>query len=179
MKGFSRKDPLFSLCGLNCGLCSMRLLGHCGGCGFGNQSCPLARCAMAHPGVEYCFQCSEYPCERYKNIADHDIFITRQHQLEDLAKAQRIGLEHYRAEQEKKAALLKRLLAEYNDGRRKTLFCLAVNLLELDELTAMIEEADAETETLPIKEKAAYLAALFQKCADQKGIVLKLRKADS
>lgn len=29
MKGFDRKDLLFSLCGLNCGLCSMRLGGYC------------------------------------------------------------------------------------------------------------------------------------------------------
>ena len=30
MKGFIRKNQLFSLCGLNCGLCPMLLGGHCG-----------------------------------------------------------------------------------------------------------------------------------------------------
>ncbi len=54
MKGFVRKDPYLSLCGLNCKLCSMELGGHCGGCGFGNQSCAIARCGMEHSGVEYC-----------------------------------------------------------------------------------------------------------------------------
>ena len=41
MKGFERKNQLFSLCGLNCGLCPMRLGNYCGGCGNGNQSCEL------------------------------------------------------------------------------------------------------------------------------------------
>ena len=35
MKGFIRSDRLFSLCGLNCGLCTMRLGGCCPGCGGG------------------------------------------------------------------------------------------------------------------------------------------------
>ena len=33
MKGFEREDLLFSLCGLNCGLCPMKLDGYCPGCG--------------------------------------------------------------------------------------------------------------------------------------------------
>ena len=53
MKGFVRKDQRLSLCGLNCGLCPMRLGGHCGGCGAGNQSCKIARCSLEHGGVTY------------------------------------------------------------------------------------------------------------------------------
>ena len=47
MKDFLRQEPLFSLCGLNCGLCTMHLGGHCPGCGggAGNQSCSLAHTA--------------------------------------------------------------------------------------------------------------------------------------
>ena len=43
MKGFERKNQLFSLCGLNCGLCPMLLGNYCGGCGNGNQSCRIAK----------------------------------------------------------------------------------------------------------------------------------------
>ena len=41
MKGFARAETRFSLCGLNCALCSMQLGGYCPGCGggAGNQSC--------------------------------------------------------------------------------------------------------------------------------------------
>ena len=35
MKGFTRREPLFSLCGLKCGLCRMHLGGYCPGCGGG------------------------------------------------------------------------------------------------------------------------------------------------
>lgn len=56
MKGFERKDQLVSLCGLNCGLCTMHLGGYCPGCGggAGNQGCAIARCSLEHGGVEYC-----------------------------------------------------------------------------------------------------------------------------
>ena len=33
MKGFTRNETRFSLCGLNCVLCSMHLGGYCPGCG--------------------------------------------------------------------------------------------------------------------------------------------------
>lgn len=88
MKGFQRKDRWLSLCGLNCGLCPMQAAGHCGGCGNGNQSCPIA------------------PVQR------------------------------------EKAELLEKLLAQYNDGRRKTFCFLAVNLLELPELRAAMARAE-------------------------------------
>lgn len=176
MKQFTRSNPLFSLCGLNCGLCSMRLGGHCGGCGFGNQTCPLARCSIEHGAIEYCFQCGEFPCEKYGRIDAYDSFITHQRRKSDLLKAQQIGIENYAAEQAEKTKLLNDLLKRYNDGRKKTLFCLAVNLLELDELTEIVEQADAETQGMPIKEKAAFISSLLQQCASKRGIVLKLKR---
>ena len=176
MKGFVRKDPYLSLCGLNCKLCSMELGGHCGGCGFGNQSCAIARCGMEHGGVEYCVQCPEYPCGRYESMAAYDCFITSVHRTRDLEKLRRMGSEGYDAEQMEKRSILDCLLAGYNDGRKKTLFCLAVNLLELDDLRRILEKADRETGQLSPKEKAAYAADLLQEYAVRSGIVLKLRK---
>ena len=53
MKGFTREETRFSLCGLNCCLCSMYLGGYCPGCGggAGNQSCAFARCSLQHGGI--------------------------------------------------------------------------------------------------------------------------------
>ena len=111
MKGFARNDLLFSLCGLNCGLCSMHLDSYCPGCGGGegNQSCKIARC---------------------------------------------------------------------NDGRKKPFFCLTVNLLELADLKKVLEQiiGNGEIQDLPLKEKVAHVSKLFQDMADQRQIVLKLRK---
>ena len=63
MKGFERKNQLFSLCGLNCGLCPMFLGKHCGGCGNGNQSCGIAKCIEAFSkerNDEYVGRAEEY-----------------------------------------------------------------------------------------------------------------------
>ena len=142
MKDFIRNNPYFSLCGLNCKLCSMHFSGRCGGCGFGNQSCPIARCSLEHGKPDYCFQCPEYPCGRYEHIDEADSFITHMNQKTDLEKLRKIGEEAYNKEQVEKRRILDRLLAEYNDGRKKTLFCLAVNLLPLEDLRTVFEARD-------------------------------------
>ena len=131
---------------------------HCPGCGGGegNQSCKIARCSMEHGGVEYCFQCGKY-CGRYEHIEDYDSFITARRRKNDLAKARQIGIDAYNAEQAEKVKILNILLSGYNDGRKKTLFCVAVNLLELQELRNVIErlESNSEMRTRTLKEKSA------------------------
>ena len=170
MKDFKRNNPYFSLCGLNCKLCPMHLSGHCGGCGFGNQSCPIARCSLEHGSPEYCFQCPEYPCEKYANIDRFDSFITHRNQKADLEKMQRIGEEGYNAEQTEKRQILDRLIAEYNDGRKKTLFCLAVNLLRLEDLRTVFEESNLE---IPVKDRARQME---KRLKERSFVELKLRK---
>lgn len=180
MKGFNRQNLLFSLCGLNCGLCPMFLNKNCPGCGGGegNQSCKIAKCSMEHDGVQYCFQCSEYPCEKYDHIDDFDSFITRRSRRADMEKARRFGIEAYNVEQTEKAKILDILLSGFNDGRKKTLFCAAVNLLELQELQTVLSEIERQSdmETLTLKEKSAFVAGLLQDTAATKNIDLKLRK---
>ena len=79
MKEQTRAEPRFSLCGLNCGLCPMYHISeteHCTGCGgAGRPSCAVQRCAREHGGVEYCFQCTEYPCARYTRAEPYDSFV--------------------------------------------------------------------------------------------------------
>lgn len=180
MKDFTRLDLLFSLCGLNCGLCTMRLNGYCPGCGGGegNQSCKIARCSMQHGKPEYCNQCEEFSCEKYEKMDEFDSFITHQNRKRDLKKQQEIGAEAYRAEQEEKIHILEWLLANCNDGRKKTFFCLAVNLLELEDVRKVMEQirTDEMFGGLSLKEKAGYAAGRFQKVAGERGILLKLRK---
>lgn len=178
MKGFTRSDQLLSLCGLNCGLCTMRLGGYCPGCGGGegNQSCAVARCSLDHGGVEYCFQCGEFPCARYEREDVYDSFITHRNRLRDLERARRDGVEAYRAEQRERCAFLGTLLERCNDGRRKTLFSLAANLLELEDLREILERLAGEVSGLPIKERAGRAAALCKEAAARRGLELRLRK---
>lgn len=178
MKGFKRENQLLSLCGLNCGLCPMHLGGHCGGCGHGNQSCKIARCSLTQGQIEYCYECVHYPCENYSEIEKQDSFITHRRQKADLERAQRIGTGAYNREQEEKIQLLHHLLSTCNDGRRKSFFCVAVNLLELSDIREAVEKAekDGTFSLLPIKERCAYMTDVFQKIACRKNISLKLNK---
>lgn len=178
MKNFQRNNLFFSLCGLNCGLCPMNLNQYCPGCGGGegNQSCSIAKCSLQHGNVDYCFQCENYPCEKYDNIDEFDSFITHQHQKQDMKKFKELGAELYLAEQQKKKVLLNHLLNTYNDGRKKTLFCVAVNLLGLNDLERIISKLDENTLNLTLKEKSAHAANLLQEAAKKKTITLKLRK---
>lgn len=147
----------------------------CGG-GEGNQSCSIAKCSLQHGNIEYCFQCEHYPCVKYDGIDEFDSFITHQHQKQDMEKFKELGIELYSAEQRRKKVLLNHLLNIYNDGRRKTLFCLAVNLLETEDLENTISELDETTSSLTLKEKSARAASLLQDAARRKNIVLKLRR---
>lgn len=178
MKGFGRTNQLFSLCGLNCGLCSMFLGKHCGGCGNGNQSCPIAKCSLQNGKIEYCYECIHYPCEKYSHIDENDSFITHLHQKRDIRKAKKIGIEKYIAELIEKGNILEQLLSAYNNGRKKNFYCLAVNLLELSELQETLKkvETDITLSDLSKKDKISYIVKTFQDIADRKGIVLKLRK---
>ena len=148
----------------------MNLAGHCGGCGFGNQSCPIARCSLKHGNPQYCFECSEYPCEKYDGIDAFDSFITHKNQKTDLEKMQRIGEEAYNTEQVEKRQILDRLLKEYNDGRKKTLFCLAVNLLPLEDLRTVFEDGDLE---IPVKDRAKEME---KRLKERSSVELKLRR---
>ena len=110
MKGFVRNNQYLSLCGLNCKLCPMNLAGHCSGCGVDNQSCKIAKCSIEHGKIEYCFQCTSFPCDKYAHIDDFDSFITHHNQMNDMEKASQIGIPAYNAEQEEKRKLLDFLL---------------------------------------------------------------------
>ncbi len=175
---FNRTDGLFSLCGLNCGLCPMQIRGECSGCFNGSTcylSCPLAPCSVKHGNVQYCYQCEEYPCRRYDGIDRYDSLISHRNQKKDLAKAKQIGIEAYLREQQAKKEILTRLLEGYDDGRRDVFYCLAVNMLDVSDLQKILKAADDRTETMPLQEKADHMVSLLKAWAEQRNIPLKLR----
>lgn len=161
----------------------MKLDNYCPGCGGGqgNQGCPIARCSLQHQNIEYCFQCIEYPCEKYNGIDEFDSFITHRNQLKDMEKAQLIGMKKYHLELTEKNDILKYLLENYNDGRRKSFFCIAVNLLDIQDLREIVDRIKIYTTStdLALKEKAAIAVKFFQTIAQEKNIVLKLNKKPS
>jgi len=180
----TRSYPLFAACGLNCGLCPRYYTvgtSRCPGCaaeGFSevHPPCGILSCCQ-RKGVEYCFECDEYPCKKYDGWGDADSFITHRNILKDSEKAKRIGIDAYKAELNEKVSLLQELLKNYDDGRRRSFYCLAVNLLELQDIKAVMEQISAEVEAdAPIKLRAETAVRLFGDMAEQKNILLKLQK---
>lgn len=180
MKGFTRTETRFSLCGLNCALCSMHLGGYCPGCGggAGNQSCAIARCSLEHGGIQFCWECPEYPCPRYEGFDDGDSFVSHRHRQQDVAQARALGLDTYLAQLEEKRTVLEQLLAHYNDGRRKTFFNTAVCLLPLEDLQSVTAALNSRPELSEqaVKERALAAVGLLQEAADRRVISLKLNK---
>ncbi len=95
-----------------------------------------------------------------------------------IQKFKRIGLSAYNADQKEKRRILDFLLSNFNDGRKKTLFSVAVNLLDIDEFQSVIQqlESDKEFNDMGLKEKSALVAKCLQDIAEKKNITLKLRK---
>ena len=175
---FNRTDGLFSLCGLNCGLCPMQIRGECSGCFNGStcyQSCPIAPCSVRHGNVQYCYQCEEYPCRRYDGIDAYDSLISHRNQKRDLMKAKQVGTEAYLDEQREKKKILTRLLQDYDDGRRDVFYCLAVNMLEVLDLKEAMEAADIESINISLAKKAEMMTRRLYAAAEKKNVPLELR----
>lgn len=98
--------------------------------------------------------------------------------MSDIEKFKRIGLSAYNAEQIEKRRILEFFLSNFNDGRKKTRFSVAVNLLDIDALQSVIREleSDRDFNDMGLKEKSALVAKYLQDIAEKKNITLKLRK---
>lgn len=134
---FTRDNLLFSLCGLNCSLCPMFVKKTCSGCIKGSMCyniCNIVPCSLEHGAVDYCFECEDYPCDKYEGIDENDSLMTHINQLIDMEKAKTMWIEKYNQEQSHKVQILNKFLENYNYGNNEVFFCTAVNLLSLDDL---------------------------------------------
>lgn len=173
-----RNDLLFSLCGLNCSLCPSFIRGNCTGCQEGSSCaliCEIAPCSIKHGNIDYCFECEEYPCPKFDGIDKHDSLISHKNQLKDMQKAKAIGIDKYHAEQLEKKRILNNLLNEYDVGHRDVFFCLAVNLLEVDDLIKVMDECDELTVNMSLDEKSSFMKEKLIECGEKRNIKLELR----
>lgn len=182
MNQYQRSYPRLSACGLNCGLCprfhtagSSRCPGCCGKDFFSKRpSCGVITCSRKK-GIEYCYLCEEYPCQKFAGVECTDSFITHKNMFKDFAKAKEIGIFAYQEELNSKIEVLTYLLANCNDGRKKNLYCIAVNLLELDDIKDIIFQIENnKLIELDLKERAKQVAKLIEQKAQEKNISLAL-----
>lgn len=170
-----RSHPQFSLCGLNCALCPRYNTAgpsRCPGCGAKNFSefhptCAIMTCNNKKQQVAFCFECFHFPCERYQRD-DKDSFITYFHRQRDMNHAQQ-DLDGFLRKLEEKSGILSYLLEHFNDGKSKNFFCLAVNLLDLEDLREITGGLTESSDTKEVKER-------FSEMAQKRGISIVLRK---
>ncbi len=170
-----KAHPTIGCCGIDCGLCpryytagSSRCPG-CGGEEFEQRHppCGFFTCCAKKRILEACAQCGDFPCARFdKEDGTRDSFVTHRRVLTNQAQIREIGLEAFLEQQRERMDFLEKALSEYDDGRSKSLFCLAAALLSIEGLRAALRNAEAE-ENL----KTALIAL-----ADREGEELKLRK---
>lgn len=180
MKQPLRKYPGFSLCGLNCLLCPMHHISkdsYCTGCGgTGRGTCPIMRCAKEHGDVAFCIDCSDYPCARYLDCS-LDSFVPRRNIDHDFQYMKRIGLQSYLEELQEKEQMISLLLQEYNDGRHKSFYCTAINLLDIADCRNVMKKiADLVRDDMSVKGKATCIEVCLKQIADDKGVDLRLHK---
>ena len=185
MAEYKREFPLFALCGLNCGLCPRYQTdgsSKCPGCGgpdfhLKHPTCPVVTCNKKHDNVEYCFQCSSYPCKKYSEPKNLDSFITYKNVLSDFERAKKES-KQYQEEIKRKVEIAEFLIRNYNDGKRKGFYCLAVNLLGLSDLENIMENLHQEidTQNQDQNDKIARIVEMLETQAKKRNIELKLRK---
>lgn len=181
------KHPKIGICGLSCRLCPAfhrKTKSKCYGCKSEdriNLGCTFIRCALRKKGVEFCWLCEENKiCEKYKKhlafSKKHDSFVCYQKIEYNIDFIQKNGIQSFKEQQNIREELLRKMLAEFNEGRSKSYFCIATTLLDVKELKEIINQAKINSKGLDIKSKSKILHSLLNQSAQKKKYNLKLRK---
>jgi hypothetical protein len=125
-------------------------------------------CNHKKDNVAFCFECTDYPCERYRREDDKDSFISYLHRKKDMISAQH-DLNGYLDNLKEKSLILEYLLEHHNDGRSKSFYCLAVNLLDTEDLYDIKSRLTFLTDSKEVKQ-------IILETARKRGISIALRK---
>ena len=184
----SIRHPTLGICGLSCRLCprfQSTAASRCGGCKTASRlgaACSIQTCALKKQNVEFCGDCSvSESCRKWADHREagrkHDSFISYQKLEDNIALIKQHGVSVWEQLQRKKERLLRKLLAEYNEGRSGSYLCLAVTLLELGDLeAAMAEEKKSRPAQSDLKNRSKAIHTILDRLANKRHLVLALRK---
>lgn len=155
----------------------------CNGCKSPSRiavGCPFIRCAL-EKGIKFCGECTEsLGCRKWENhkrgSKSVDSFVCYQKLEDNIHYIQEKGIDEFEKEQLAREGLLKEMLNEFNEGRSKTLYCIASTVFEVKELEDTLTEAKKQTKDLDKKEKARFMHQILAKTAERKKYLLRLRK---
>jgi hypothetical protein len=150
--------------------------------------CSVYRCCVVKRGLFTCADCDEYPCERLLRVLGVeeglDSFLSHEPALSNLNRIREAGLGTYLEEQRERRLLVEHLLANYNEGRSMSFYCVACTLMPPDLIRQAIGErerllASDQVDASDLKAKAKAMRSSIQGLASQADIDLKLRKKRS
>ncbi len=182
------KYPYIAICGLSCRLCPRYHQEGENKCGCKSEArmavkswCPIVNCAIKKKGVEFCWECPDnVTCDRWNKRIEFsrriDSFKCYQTLESDVSFIREHGVETFDKVQKARENILKEMLAEFNEGRSKSYYCIAATVLEVGELENALDEAMKASAGLEIKGKARSLHSALDAIAAQKNYCLKLRK---
>lgn len=184
---FKSAYPEIGICGLSCRLCPRyhtETLSRCGGCKTASRivvGCPFITCALKKKKIEFCLECDESTtCERWKKHRElgkeYDSFKSYQTLEDDITFMINNGVKEFEEQQKAKEKLLKEILDEFNEGRSKSYFCVAVTILDARAIQDALNKARKLSIGLNVKEKSKILHSLLDEIAAKKGVNIGLRK---
>ena len=181
-----KEYPIVGACGLDCGLCPRYYTegkSRCSGCGSptSNPSCSVFRCCVQTNGFETCAECKDFPCSRFKDTRDeYDSFLTYKRVRPNLNYIRENGVEDYVHKLEKRIELLEEMLRGFNEGRSKSLYCVATTLISVEGIRKSMDSAKKRVKMLDAEEdiegKARILKETIRTTAAKEGVDLRLRK---
>ncbi len=185
----ARKYPTVGACGLDCGLCpryytvgTSRCPGCCGPDFWQKHpGSPILTCCVRRKGLEFCSDCGDFPCSKFKDADKYDSFLTHQKMVSNLNFIKKYGIKKFIDQQEKRIKLLETMINNYNEGRSRSFYCIATTLLPMPSLERALDDANQKIKTDDvssddIKTKAKILREIFNEAAMKDGVDLKLRK---
>ena len=179
--------PEIGICGLSCRLCptyNTEAASRCAGCKSESRmavGCPFITCAVRRKEIEFCWDCEEsQTCEKWKKHRElgkqYDSFKCYQKLEDDINFIQANGVDRFEEQQRTRERILTEMLKEFNEGRSKSYYCIAVTVMEIDELRNALYKARKQSTGLDMKSKSRVMHSLLDTIAGKKNYLLKLRK---
>ncbi|MGI5840357.1 MAG: DUF3795 domain-containing protein [bacterium] len=181
------KYPEIGICGLACHLCPRYHTdgsSRCGGCKSEYRmggGCLFITCAVKKKGIEFCWECGEsLNCEKWRRHREDgkkaDSFKCYQKLEDDIEYVQKNRTLEFKRRQNRREAILKEMLKNYNEGRSKSYYCVAATVMEVNELQEALAKAEKNSQCLDLKGKAKFLHSRLDEIAARQGYCLRLRK---
>lgn len=160
-----KKYPTIGVCGLDCGLCpryytvgASRCPGCCGPEFFNKHpSCSFITCCVKKKNLEVCAECPDFPCskfrsdEEYQQSKESSSYPSYKKVMPNLNFIKEHGIEKFIGQQKERIKLLETMIANFGDGRSRSLYCKSVASLDLGAIRDSLDRAIQKVKTDNIK----------------------------